>query len=83
MQNELRSREIRAAGSVPNPFGTFFSPAELATLWNLSEQSIRRLFQDEPGVFKLGTSNPRRKRGYITLRIPESVALRVFQERTK
>ena len=40
------------------------------------EQSIRRLFADEPGVFWIGTANPRGKRGYQTLRIPEAVAMR-------
>ena len=47
-------------------------------LWQLSEQSIRRLFQDEPGVFILGDDNPRGRRGYQTLRIPEAVAMRVW-----
>jgi hypothetical protein len=60
-----------------------FTPAELAKIWNLSENSIRRLFQDQPGVFKMGESNPRGKRGYQTLRIPEAVAVRVFQERCR
>ncbi len=50
---------------------------ELAALWNLSKQTIRRLFQDEPGVVRIGETRARRKRGYITLRIPESVAHRV------
>jgi hypothetical protein len=63
-------------------FGRIYTPKELAELWQLSENSIRRLFQDEPGVFILGDSNPRGKRGYTTLRIPEAVALRVFRERT-
>jgi len=53
----------------------------LAELWQLSEGSIRRLFQDEPGVFTLGNPNPRRKRSYTTLRIPEQAALRVWRAR--
>jgi hypothetical protein len=68
-------------GAVPSPFGRIYTPRELAQLWQLSENSIRRLFQDEPGVFVLGESNPRKKRGYTTLRIPEQVALRVWRER--
>jgi hypothetical protein len=62
-------------------FGRIYTPRELATLWQLSENSVRRLFQDEPGVFTLGASNPRGRRGYTTLRIPESVALAVWLER--
>jgi hypothetical protein len=69
------------AGSVSNPFGRVYTPKELAELWQLSENSIRRLFQDRPGVFTLGDSNPRGRRGYTTLRIPESLALRVWRER--
>ena len=68
------------AGAV-TPFGRIYTPKELAELWQLSENSIRRLFQDEPGVFTLGDSNPRKKRGYTTLRIPEAVALRVWKAR--
>ena len=47
---------------------------ELAVLWNLSKQTIRRLFQDEPDVVRIGENDVRRKRAYVTLRIPESVA---------
>lgn len=65
------------------PFGKVYTPRELADLWKLSENSVRRLFQDEAGVFVLGDSNPRGKRGYCTLRIPEHVAQRVWQERSK
>jgi hypothetical protein len=66
-----------------NPFGRIFTTRELAEVWQLSEQSIRRLFQDESGVFKLGDDNPRGRRGYCTLRIPEAVALRVWRARVQ
>ena len=69
------------AGGVSNPFGRIFTPSELAELWRLSENSVRRLFQDEPGVFVMGANNPRGKRGYCTLRIPEDVAARVWRAR--
>jgi hypothetical protein len=81
MAHALATREEAGAGSVPNPFGRIFTPRELAELWQLSENSIRRLFQDEPGVFVLGDSNPRGRRGYCTVRIPEAVALRVWRQR--
>jgi len=77
--NTTRISEAGAEG-VP-AFGKVYTPRELAGLWQLSENSIRRLFQDEPGVFVLGDSNPRGKRGYCTLRIPQSVAERVFRSR--
>jgi hypothetical protein len=77
------TRISNAGGGVSNPFGRVFTPRELAELWRLSENTIRRLFQDQPGVFVLGESNPRGRRGYVTLRIPEAVAARLWQERTQ
>jgi hypothetical protein len=54
-----------------------FSVGELANLWDLSEQTIRRMFAGEPGVIVWGRNESRLKRGYITMRIPESVVQRV------
>ena len=68
--------------SVPSQTGEtslerHFSVGELANLWDLSEQTIRRMFAGEPGVIEWGHSESRFKRGYITMRIPESVVHRV------
>jgi hypothetical protein len=69
-------------GAAPNPFGgRIYTAKELSTMWQLSENSIRRMFQDLDGVFVLGDSNPRGRRGYTTIRIPECVALKVWRER--
>jgi len=54
-----------------------YSPDEIAELWGVSVDSIRRIFRDEPGVLKMGEKSPKHKRQYLTLRIPESVAERV------
>jgi hypothetical protein len=54
-----------------------YSVLELAQLWNLSEQTIRRMFANEPGVLRWGRREGRFKRGYTTTRIPETVVLRV------
>jgi hypothetical protein len=57
-----------------------FSVAEIARLWNLSEDSVRRIFLDEPGVLVLGdTKSNRHKRRYRTLRIPEPIVERVYR----
>jgi hypothetical protein len=53
-----------------------YSPSELAELWGLSSET---LFQEEPGVVTIGERNRRRKRRYVTLRIPQSVAVRVHR----
>ena len=54
-----------------------YSPNEIAERLNLSSRTVRRMFQDEPGVLKLGEPFKAKKRGYVTLRIPESVLRRV------
>ncbi len=64
------------------PFERHFTVAEIAKLWRLDESTVRRLFYEEPGVLKLGVGHRRGKRGYVSLRIPESVARRVHQGRS-
>ena len=54
-----------------------YTPADLAKAWVVSAETIRVLFRDEPGVLKIGKDGTRLKRGYKTLRIPESIAQRV------
>ena len=82
-----RAADPGGAGRVSvcaNPFEPHFEPSQLAELWSLNATTIRRMFQDEPGVLKIGKSNRRDgKRDYVTLRIPRSLAERVYQERTK
>ena len=70
-----------AVGSEQPPaFEKHFSAKELGDLWGLDESTVRRLFQDEVGVLKLGKSGRRDgKRDYVTLRIPASVAARVHE----
>lgn len=53
-----------------------------AQQWNLSEDTVRRWFQDHPGVMKVGESK-RGKRSRIELRIPLSVANALYREKTK
>jgi hypothetical protein len=60
-------------------FERHFSPAELAEQWNLSEDTVRRIFEREPDV--LIFENPERgsSRRRRTLRVPASVAERVYR----
>jgi len=60
-----------------------YSPKEIAEMWGIHVTTVRRLFQDEPGVLKLthlplGSARPR-----VTLRIPESVLQRVHNRRSR
>jgi transcriptional regulator GlxA family with amidase domain len=52
-----------------------YSVTEVAELWNLSRDSVRRIFRREPGVLVIGHR-------YLTLRIPESVLQRVHRRLT-
>ena len=56
----------------------FHSPEQIAELWALSAHTIRRLFENEPGVLVIERPHIYGKRRYRTLRIPESVAQRVY-----
>lgn len=60
-----------------------YTVTEIAELWRFSPDTIRKLFRDRPGVLKLGTGETRRKRGYLSLRIPESVVQQVHAELRK
>lgn len=54
-----------------------YSSQDLAKLWNVSAQTIRKMFRNEPGVLRLGSNGDRRTLGYVSLKIPHSVAARV------
>ena len=60
-------------------FEHHFSPAELAELWSLSEDTIRRMFENEPDVMIFENAERSSSRRRRTLRIPESVAERVHR----
>ena len=60
-----------------------FTVSELAELWQISQDSATRLFEGEPGVFDpQPTPRSRRRRRKRNLRIPESVAARVYRRMT-
>jgi hypothetical protein len=61
--------------------GRDYTVQELAKEWNLSPDKIRQIFRNEPGVVKLRDKDAtkKRKRTYVSLRIPREVAARVKQ----
>jgi hypothetical protein len=63
-------------------FERHFSVEELAEVWGMSEDFVRRLFVREPGVVIFHNARPGR-RVYRTLRIPESIAERVHRRMTQ
>jgi hypothetical protein len=56
-----------------------FTVQEVAVLWKLSDDTIIRKFENQPGVLRIGNEERRFKRKKITLRIPESVLIRVHE----
>ncbi len=57
-----------------------YTVGEMADNLKLSRDKVRRLFEKEPGVLVIQReNNGRRRRCYRTLRIPQSVAERVYR----
>jgi len=70
--------------NTPDVESRFFKVAEIAQRWNLSDNAVRNLFFDEPGVLRIGQASrllggrsKKLRRHYFILRIPESVLLRL------
>lgn len=75
----VRNMAVPAKADIREPYLTV---AEVAERLKVNEDTVRRLFGDEPGVLVI--CFPRRgRRVYRTLRIPESVYLRVLMRLTK
>jgi hypothetical protein len=60
-----------------------YSVIEIAKLWALSEKTVRRIFEREPGVIRWTREEKLHKRGYRTLRVPETVLYRVHRKLRK
>jgi hypothetical protein len=59
-----------------------FSPQFYAELWGISVSTVLRWFQDLDGVLKLNKPVRNGKRSRVELRIPFSLAMRVYREHT-
>ncbi len=64
--------------AVPPAFERHFTAKELAEEWHMGKSTIFDLFANEPGAVRLG-SRSTRKRTRLSLRIPLSVAKRVYE----
>jgi hypothetical protein len=54
-------------------FERHFTPGEIAKTWKVSVDTAINIFKDVPGVLVIGSGEVKHKRGYRTMRIPESV----------
>lgn len=85
----MHGEDGRQSENTPNCQGTppttsgpaerHYSVSEIASLWGMSKDTVRRLFCNEPGVLKLDNRARGTKRRYTTLRIPQSVLERVHR----
>jgi hypothetical protein len=75
----LTSPERPQTAFGPTGLERHYTVSELSKLWFFSENTIRRLFTQEPGVIKIARQPTRVKRGYTSLRIPERIAQRVHR----
>jgi len=51
----------------PTPAERHYTPAEVAELWQLDVETIRRLFHEEPGVIALQAPPTNGRRAYRTV----------------
>jgi hypothetical protein len=68
---------------LPVPVDPHYSPQFFAELWGLSPSTVIRWFQDMDGVLKVSKPAKHGKRTRVELRIPFSVAMRIYRERTR
>lgn len=80
MNEQTSIQQLPPAGT---PFERHFSVKHFAQAWGLGVDTVRRLFVNEPGVIRIAHPETLHKRGYVTLRIPESVARRVYRKLTQ
>jgi AraC-like DNA-binding protein len=61
-----------------------YTLAELARAWHVSRTTLEDWFRHEPGIIRYGSNKIKkgRKRTHVSLRVPESVARRVYRLRT-
>ena len=58
-----------------------YAPEEVGEAWGLSADTVRRIFDGEPGVLVIENRRAGSKRRYRTLRIPASVVDLVYRRR--
>jgi hypothetical protein len=79
--------EHEQVSTIPPPQGGAFerhySIKQLAEWWGLGDDVVRRIFAHEEGVLRIAHPETLHKRGYVTLRVPESVARRVHRRLTE
>jgi hypothetical protein len=64
---------------VPLALEKHYSVAEIAELWAVNYKTVRKIFEAEKGILSWGRPERGAKRGYVSMRIPQSVMIRVHE----
>ena len=83
VENKSDVFDLSAVLPFMSAFERHYRPSELAELWGLSPEVVRSIFSLEAGVLHVDRPETRSKRGYCSLRIPESVARDVHKRLTR
>ena len=69
---------------IQNPaFERHYTVDEVAEMWKISAVTVRRMFQDQPGVLSIkGRRSVLGARPYTSLRIPASTLQRLHEQRS-
>lgn len=83
--NQPHALSLAAVAPQPVALEKHYSVQEVAEMWGLSEHSIRRMFEDVPGVLKLchpGLLRRSKQKPKTTLRIPASLVQLTHEQRS-
>jgi hypothetical protein len=57
-----------------------FTIPELAELWHVDYKTVQRWFEGRDDVLTFGSAHRARKRRHVSIRVPASVAEKVYRE---
>lgn len=69
-----RTHELRNRDGVTAAFERHYRIGELAKIWGLGRETVRKLVKDDPGVIKVRLG---RKKAHTIYSVPESAANRI------
>ena len=79
----MRPQNVSDQAAPDKAMERHYSLEQIGELWGLSTRTVRKMFESEPGIIVFGNTGSLKKRRYLTLRIPESVLLRVHRRLRK
>ena len=75
----IRPQSVSDPATPDKAMEKHYSLEQIGELWGLSTRTVHKMFENEPGIIVFGNTGSLKKRRYLTLRIPESVLLRVHR----